>query len=59
LTSFLDMIGHLDLLDNDEYEFKPLLDRKILVLGNTKIKANNIIKTIQNCGIEKDRKLKL
>jgi hypothetical protein len=55
LSSFLDMIGHLDLLDNDENEFKPLLNRKILVLGDSKIKANDIFKTIQNCGIDKDR----
>lgn len=55
LAQFLDIIDQRELLDPDVSGFVPLRDKKILILGDSRIKDEHIYKTLGEQGISKDR----
>lgn len=55
LFEFLELMNHTDLIGKSNNQFVATTDQVIVVLGHPNIKAEDIIKTINKCGIEKDR----
>lgn len=55
LGILLSLLGHSELLEKNDNGYVPLTDRTIVILGESSIIANDILKTISKLGIPKDR----
>jgi hypothetical protein len=55
LLDFLELINHSEFIEKNNDQFFATPDQSIVVLGNSNLKAEDIIKTINKYGIEKDR----
>lgn len=55
LGTFLSLLGHSELMEKNNNGYVQLTNKKILVLGEASISANDVIKTITSFGILKDR----
>lgn len=55
LGILLNLLGHSELLEKNDNGYVPLTDRTIVILGESSIIANDILKTISKLGIQKDR----
>ena len=55
IEEFLRLIDHEDLLGKTESYFDPFKDGKIVVLGASELRPNDVIRALRDEGIEKDR----
>lgn len=55
LPDLLNLIGHPEFLEKSNNGYVPLADRSVLILGASKVSANDIKKTLKICGIPPDR----
>ena len=55
LGNLLILLGHPELIEKNDNGYVPLTDRSIVILGESSIDANDVMKTITKFGISKDR----
>lgn len=55
LGNLLSLLGHPELMEKNDNGYVPLTDRTILILGDTSMNTNDVLKTITILGIPKDR----
>ncbi len=55
LGTLLSLLGHSELMEKNDNGYVPLTDRTILILGDTSMNTNDVLKTITILGVPKDR----
>lgn len=55
LGNLLSLLGHPELLEKNNNGYVPVTDKAIVILGDSSMSVNDVLKTITNFGIPKDR----